>query len=275
MRVTSRLVLAAAVALLSSVTMNAQWVKLPTPGIPRTADGKPNLNAPPPRTADGKPDLSGIWTTDDPPQTTGYFNDLTVYLQEGSEVIMTPWARALAEQREGRHHVDDPYGYCLPPGVPRIMYARGPFKIIQTPTEIAMLFETIAFQTFREVFTDGRPALTNPQPAWLGYAVGKWDGDTLVVQTSGFRDGGWLDTFKGHPNSDALKVTERYRRTSFGRMEALVTIDDPKAYARPWTAKVQFKLLPDTSLLEIFCETHEGTMEHRRIEPVVEPPSPR
>src|SRR6185436_14438890 len=110
---------------------------------------------------------------------------------------------------------------------------------------------------------------------WLGYAVGKWDGDTFVVETDGFRDGGWLDTGKGHPHSDALHVTERYRRTSFGKMESLVTIDDPKAYTKPWTAKVKFKLLPDTSLLEIFCETHAGTMEHRRVDPIVEPPSPR
>ena len=138
MRVTSRLVLAAAVALLSSVTMHAQWVTFPTPGIPRTPDGKPNLNAPAPKTADGKPDLSGIWTSDDPPKTSGYFMDLTLELQEGSQVIMTPWAKALAEQRERRMHVDDPYGYCLPPGVPRIMVAATDMAVAEAVTGTMM-----------------------------------------------------------------------------------------------------------------------------------------
>jgi hypothetical protein len=188
---------------------------------------------------------------------------------------MTPWARAVQEQRERREHVDDPYGYCMPPGVPRILVARGPFKIIYTPAVTVMLFETIAAQTFREVFTDGRPLPTAPQPTWLGYAVGRWEGDTFVVETSGFRDGGWLDTAKGRPHSDALHVTERFKRTAFGRMEAMVTIDDPKAYVRPWTVRLRFKLLPDTSLLEIFCATHQETMEHRRIDAVLEPPSPQ
>ena len=276
MRVTIRLAFAAVVLLLSSASMDAQWVNYPTPGTPRLPDGKPNLNAAAPKTADGKPDLSGIWTTDDPPKTSGYFMDLALDLQ-ASEIVMTPWAKSLQEQRERRVHVDDPYGYCLPPGVPRILVARAPFKIIQTSAETVMLFETIAAQTFREVFTDGRPALSNPEPTWLGYALGKWEGDTFVVETSGFRDGGWLDTAKGRPHSDALHVTERFTRPAFGRMEAMVTINDPKAYVKPWTARVKFKLIPDTSLLEIFCTTHRETMEHRSSESqtVVEPPSPR
>jgi hypothetical protein len=153
--------------------------------------------------------------------------------------------------------------------------ARAPFKIIQTPAETVMLFETISTQTFREIFTDGRPPLTAPQPTWQGYSLGRWEGDTFVVETTGFRDGGWLDTAKGHPHSDALRVTERFSRTEFGRMEAVVTIDDPKAYVKPWTVRLPFKLLPDTSLLEFFCTTHLETMEHRLINPLPEPPSPR
>jgi hypothetical protein len=172
-------------------------------------------------------------------------------------------------------HVDDPYGYCLPPGVPRILVGRAPFKILYTPAVTAMLFETISTQTFREVFTDGRPLPTNPQPTWLGYSVGRWEGDTFVVETNGFRDGGWLDTAKGRPHSDALHVTERYRRPTFGRMEVIVTMNDPKAYVKPWTVRLPFRLLADTSLLEFFCTTHRETMEHRTIEAVVEPPSPR
>lgn len=278
MCLTIRVVLAAVVLFVSPVTMDAQWLNYATPGIPRLPDGKPDLNAAAPRAADGKPDLSGIWGTDDPPDapvTRGYFFDLARDLP-ASEVVMTPWARGIQEQRERRDHVDDPYGYCMPPGVPRINVALAPFKIVYTPAVTVMLFETIAAQTFREVFTDGRSLPDVPEPTWLGYSVGRWESDTFVVETTGFRDGGWLDTQKGRPHSDALHVTERFRRTAFGRMEMMVTINDPKAYVRPWTARVPFRLLPDTSLIEIFCDNHQQTMEHRRIGLVPpEPPSPR
>ena len=271
MSVTTRVALAVVVLLLSPASMGAQWLSHPIPGTPRLPDGTPDLNAPAPRMADGGPDLSGIWSAVD----NDYFFDITLELQEGSKVVMTPWAQGISEQRERRDHVDDPYGYCLPPGTPRILVSRGPFKIIPTPAVTVMLFETIAFQTFRQVFTDGRPMLTDPQPTWLGYSVGRWEGDTFVVESSGFRDGGWLDTRKGRPHSDALHVTERFTRPAFGRLEAMVTIDDPKAYVQPWTTKLRFELLPDTSLLEIFCTTHRETMKERSIEPAFEPPSPR
>ena len=271
MSVTTRVALAVVVLLLSPASMGAQWLSHPIPGTPRLPDGTPDLNAPAPRMADDRPDLSGIWSAVD----NDYFFDITLELQEGSKVVMTPWAQGISEQRERRDHVDDPYGYCLPPGTPRILVARGPFKIIPTPAVTVMLFETIAFQTFRQVFTDGRPMLTNPQPTWLGYSVGRWEGDTFVVESSGFRDGGWLDTRKGRAHSDALHVTERFTRPAFGRLEAMVTIDDPKAYVQPWTTKLRFELLPDTSLLEIFCTTHRETMKERSIEPAFEPPSPR
>ena len=152
-------------------------------------------------------------------------------------------------------------------------------KIIQTPTVTAMHFETIAAQTFREIFTDGRPLPKGAQPTWLGYSVGRWEGDTFVVETTGFRDGGWLDTRKGRPHSDALHVTERLRRPSYGRLEITATIDDAKAFMKPWTAKVPFRLLADTSLIEMFCETHRETMENRQPDALggtaEEPPSPR
>jgi hypothetical protein len=138
------------------------------------------------------------------------------------------------------------------------------------------LYETIANMTFRQVYTDGRALPRNAEPTWLGYSVGRWDGDTFVVETTGFRDGGWLDTRKARPHSDALRVVERFRRLDYGRAELTITIDDAKAFLQPWTITTPLRLLPDTSLIESFCESHDSTMDHRRIDPApVEPPSPR
>ena len=268
-----------AASLLLTCTTRAQWVNYPTPGTPRLPDGKPNLSAAAPRTADGKPNLSGIWVVEcglygrDACFTRSLFFDLAKDLKP-QDVQMTPWASAIQAQRESRDHVDDPYGYCMPPGVPRIDYSGGPFKVLQTPGVTAFLYETLVGMIFRQVFTDGRPLLGSGEPTWLGYSVGRWDGDTFVVDTNGLKDGGWLDTKKGHPNSDALHVTERFRRTDFGHMELSITINDPKAYLKPWTIKSTLNLLPDTDLLEAFCDSHEKTMEHRRITaPLPEPPS--
>lgn len=262
----------------------AQWLNYPTPGIPRLPDGRPNLTAPAPKTSDGKPDLSGLWNetcyTDDCAQggrrvgAIVWYFDLAEGLQ-ASDVQMTPWAAAIQAQRESRDHVDDPAGRCLLHGVPRINF-RGNLKIIPTPQVTVFLYETISYLTFRQVFTDGRPLPDVTEPAWMGYSIGSWDGDTFVVETTGFKDGGWLDTRKGHPHSDALRVTERFRRRDFGHMELTITIDDPKAYLKPWTVKTVLNLMPDTELLEMSCENHEKTLEHRLLPPAPpEPPSPR
>lgn len=268
-------------SVLVSGAAHAQWLNYPTPGIPRLVDGTPNLSAPAPRTADGKPELSGIWVVEcglngrDACFTQSFFFDLAKDLKPG-DVEMTPWASAIQVQRENRNHVDDPYGYCLPPGVPRINFAGGPFRMLHTPQVTAFLYETWVGMIFRQVFTDGRPLPTVNEPTWLGYSVGRWDGDTFVVETTGLKDGGWLDTRKTRPHSDALHVTERFRRTDFGHMELTITINDPKAYANPWTIRAMLNLLPDTELLEAFCDGHDKTMEHRRITPAPpEPPSPR
>ena len=267
-------------ALLVVLPLPAQWLNYPTPGTPRTKDGQPNLSAPAPRTADGKPDLSGVWAAQcgiygrDACFTRGWFFDLAKDLKPG-EVEMTPWASAIQKQRESRSHVDDPYGYCMPPGVPRIDFGGGLFKILYSRDVTAFLYETLVGMIFRQVFTDGRPLPPALNPSWLGYSVGRWDGDTFIVETSGFRDGGWLDTQKGHPNSDALHVTERFRRKDFGHMDLAISISDPKAYVKPWTMNADLNLLPDTELIEAFCDDHEKTMEHRRIAPPPpEPPSP-
>ena len=271
-----RLTTLAILAMLALVPtmLQAQWLNYPTPGIPRLPGGKPNLSAPAPRTADGKPDLSGIWTKDTP-GFLEYFYDLAKDLRPG-DVVMTPWAAAIAAQREKRNNIDDPWGYCAaPPGVPRINVSAG-FKILQTPPVIALLYELDTGPVFRQVLMDGRPLPVNPEPTRLGYSVGKWDGDVLVVSTSGFVDGGWIDTQRGRPHSDALRVTERIRRLTIGQMEMVITIDDPKAFEKPWTVRVPFRLVADSELLEGSCDGHEKTMEHRRIDPMpAEPPSPR
>jgi hypothetical protein len=272
-------VMAAGFLLLAATASRAQWLNYPTPGLPRLPDGRPNLEAPAPRTADGKPDLSGLWAAEcaiygrDACFTRGLFFDLAKDLPPG-DVQMTPWAASVQAQRQGRNHVDDPYGYCLPPGVPRITFAGGPFRILQTPQMTAFLYETLVGMTFRQAFTDGRPLPAAGEPTWLGYSIGRWDGDTLVVDTTGFRDLGWLDTLKGRPHSDALRVTERYRRVNVGRIDLRITIDDPKAFLKPWTVGAPLTLLPDTELIEAFCDGHDKTMTRRQVEPAPEPPSP-
>ena len=242
-------------------------------------DGKPNLAAPAPRTADGRPDLSGIWAAEcaiygrDSCFTRSLFFNLAKDLKP-EDVQMTPWAAQIQAQRESRNHVDDPYGYCLPPGTPRINFGGGPFRILHTPQITALLYETLVGMTFRQVFTDGRPLPEVTEPTWLGYSVGRWDGDSFVVETTGFKDGGWLDTLKGRPHSDALRVTERFRRIDFGHLELTITIDDPKAFVKPWTIRAPLALLPDTELVEAFCDSHDRTMTHREVQPLPEPASP-
>lgn len=258
----------------------AQWLNYKTPGVPRLTNGNANLAAPAPRLSDGHPDLSGVWAAEcaiyggDACFTQSLFFDLAKDLKP-EDVQMTPWAAGIAAQRESRNHVDDPYGYCLPPGVPRIDFGGGPLKVLQTPGETAFLYESLAGWIFRQVFTDGRPLPPSNVPTWLGYSIGRWDGDAFVVDTTGFKDGGWLDTKKGRPHSDALHVTERFQRLDFGHMHLEVTINDPKAYLKPWTIEATLRYQPDTELLESFCDEHDKTMSHRRIAPAPpEPPSP-
>jgi hypothetical protein len=256
--------------------LQAQWLTYKTPGIPRLGDGRPNLSAPTPRLPDGKPDLSGIWqpacVVTMPCWQESLFFDLAKDLRP-SDVEMTPWAKGLATERQRRDHVDDPYGYCLPPGAPRINNLIA-FKLVTTPQLTVLLYETSVGLMFRQVFTDGRPLPEVTEPTWLGYSVGRWEGETFLVDSAGFRDGGWLDTRKAHPHSSAMRLTERFRRVDFGHLELSMTIDDPRAYTKPWTVRTVMNLLPDTELIEAFCDGHEKTMEHRRIAaPSPEPPS--
>jgi hypothetical protein len=229
-------------------TAAAQWLSTPLPGTPRTPDGKPNLNAAMPRTADGKPDLSGIWRAD-----SQRWNENLA--PEGSDAPMLPAAAELYKHRVQTQGWNRPETYCMPHGVPDAMTVAGlPFKILQRPGVTVLLFEE--FHKYRQIHTDGRQLPVDPDPAWYGYSIGRWEGDTLVVETAGFKEGSWLDN-SGHPHTDALRTTERFHRVNFGHLEVDVTINDVKAYSRPWKSDtMRFTLLPDTELLEHLCENN-------------------
>jgi len=230
--------------------LSAQWINYPTPGIPRTADGKPNLAAPAPKTVEGKPDLSGIWSTPD----GKYLANLAA---DEKQVPFEPWAEALFKQRQENQGKGRPTERCLPHGITDFDALPFPRKIMQGPGAIVMLFE--AYNHYRQIFLDGRPLPKDPQPTWFGYSVGKWDADTLVVDTVGFNEETWLDD-GGHPHTGALHVTERFRRRDFGHMDLQVTIDDPKAYTRPWSAKMGLDLQADTELIEFICENERDAV---------------
>jgi len=226
----------------------AQWLSIPLPGTPRTPDGKPNLTAPTPRTAEGKPDLSGIWLADSP-----RWNENLV--PEGTQAPMLSAAAQLYKHRVETQGWDRPMTYCMPHGVPDAITVAGlPFKILQMSGVTVLLLEE--FHVYRQIHTDGRKLPVDPNPAWYGYSIGHWEENTLVVETAGFREGSWLDN-SGHPHSDALRTTERFRRVNFGHMQVDVTIDDPKTYSRTWKSDtMHFTLQPDTELLEHFCENN-------------------
>jgi hypothetical protein len=234
-------------------TALAQWLSVPVPGTPRTADGKPNLSAPTPRTADGKPDLTGVWHAD----TMRYNDNL---LPPGTQAPMLPWAAEVYKHRVETQGYDRPMTRCMPHGVPDAMTVAGlPFKILQMPTVTVILFEE--FHKYRQLHTDGRKLPVDPDPAYYGYSIGRWEGDTFVVETAGFKEGSWLDN-SGHPHTESLRTTERFRRINFGRMDLDVTIDDSKAYSRTWTSDtLHFLLSPDTELLEHLCENNRD-VEH-------------
>jgi hypothetical protein len=242
----------ALVALVGMTEAEAQWFIVPTPGIPRLPDGKPNLKAPTPRTADGKPDLSGIWK----PPLNRFLADLAA---DGLQIPMQPWAAQIYKERIDNLGKDRPSATCLPHSVVDFDTHHTPKKIVQTPGLLLMLFES--YHTYRQIFTDGRPLPEVIEPAWFGYSVAKWEGDTLVVDTIGIHEKTWLDD-SGRPHSDKLRITERFRRVDFGHMDVQITIDDPKAYVKPFSVSLPWELLPDTDLLDWVCENNRSTENH-------------
>jgi hypothetical protein len=243
------------VALAFVASLQAQWLKYPTPGIPRLANGKPDFTAAAPKTADGKPDLSGLWNRISPKYRVNIAADLK------PEEIQ-PWAREVTSQ-----HVEDlgrgaMNAQCLPSGpayaTDSDSTAGGQMKIVQTPGEIVILNTDL---TYRQIFLDGRKLESAPNPAWMGYSVGRWEGDTLVVDSFGYNDRTWLDT-TGHPHTEGLRITERYQRRNFGNLDLEITYQDPGAYARPWTVAVRAELAADTELIEYVCNEERSDMAH-------------
>jgi hypothetical protein len=238
-----------AVLALICMPVYGQWTKLPSAAIPRGPDGKPNLSAPAPRSPDGHADLSGIWESGG----AKYILDIATDLKPG-DVSFQPWAKALVDQRaDGSHSGEDPFANCLPQGVPRVNASPPPWKVIQKSDEIVVLYESA--NTWRQIFLDGRELGKDFEPTFLGYSTGKWDGDTLVVDTRGSNGKTWLDQ-TGKPTSDALHVTERFRRKDLGHMDIQITIDDPKVYTKPFTVTEQVRLVPNTEVMENACENN-------------------
>jgi len=222
-----------------------QWLTQPTPGIPRTADGKPNLSSPAPRTADGKPDLSGLWHAG------------AKYESDFKPSDAQAWAQTKSRERDANPAADSWGILCLPPG-PMITFT-GPLKIIQTSRAITVLYEVP--NNFRQIFTDGRSLPTDPSPTWQGYSVGRWDGDTFVVDTNGLNDKSWIGR-PGYPHTEALRVTERYRRRDFGHIDVQMTFDDAKTFSRPWTVSTELLFDADTEMLEFVCNENEKDRQH-------------
>ena len=276
--------------------LSAQWPDYPTPGVPKGPDGKPNLTGPVPRTADGHPDLSGIWTiasrprpapTDGsipgqlplspppaapagsqfgvggiglgpPPPGINQFFNIGSTLKDG--LPFTPWAKELRARRKAENNKDNPDAHCLPLGLMQLHLHPQPRKIIQTPKLIVILYEAQA--GVRQIFMDGRPLPSNDaQPWWYAYSVGHWDGDTLVVETTGFRDDVWLDV-EGSPLTNTGKMTERFRRVNYGNLDIEITVEDPKAYTKPWTVSVKQRVMLDTDLIEFICDENEKSVPH-------------
>jgi hypothetical protein len=260
----------------SALAIFAQWPNYSTPG-PRTTEAKIDFAAAPPRTAYGKPDFSGLWepahtktgpgaglngtpilpfaipsSPDDPP-VAQFFN---IGAGFKDSFPMTPWAAQLRTQRKGDGNKDNPDALCLPLGLTQLHMHPQPREIIQTQREIVILYE--ANGNVRRILTDGRPLPNNdPTPWWYGYSVGHWEDDTLVVETTGFRDDVWLDV-EGSPLTSSGKMTERWRRVKFGLMQIDITIEDPKAYTKPFTVRVNHQLMPDTELMEFVCQERDA-----------------
>ena len=243
-----------------------QWLNYPTRGIPRLPDGKPNLSAPAPRTADDKPDLSGMWEMKGRPGETSLLGQLpgpaesvniASSLQQG--LPYQPEAAQLLTARKAEERVNDPLTHCLPIGPVRLHTFNSPKKIIQTPGLVVILSEYNA--SYRQIFTDGRPLPLDPNPSWNGYSSGHWEGDVLVVETNGFREGLWLDN-AGDPLTDAARITERFRRVNFGQLEIDLAVNDPKAYTKPWTVTLHQTIVLNTDLLDYICLENERDVKH-------------
>lgn len=259
-------------SILLSAVVSAQWINFPAAGVPKGKDGKPNLSAPAPRTADGHPDLSGMWLTAEGVPCPKTLQDdtgdclekspLSRYAADIGKAVpgglpLQPWALAVLNDR--REHGLDPHVRCLPSNFPRMYTLPHITKFVQMRGELVLMNEYNA--SYRQIFTDGRPLPVGFQPSWYGYSSAKWDHDTLVVASNGYRDDLWMD-MTGTPLTSAATVTERFRRPSFGTLEIEATVNDPKAYTRPWSFKLVDRIVIDTELLDEICLENEKSARH-------------
>ncbi len=257
--------------LVLAATAAAQWIDLPTPGIPRTSDGKPDLTAPTPTTAGGKPDFSGMWIPRDMlpcnpaergvqctelPLTPQIVN-IAMGMKDG--LPYQPWAADLFKTRTKEAAFVDPHTHCMPPNFPRAWAFPETEKIFQTPTQLVILHEFNA--SYRQIFFDGRQLPEDMLPTWNGYSVAHWEGDTLVVDSEGYRDDSWLDTM-GNFFSNAAHVTERIRRPNFGSLDVDVTVNDPKVFTKPWTVNLHMRPLLDTEMIDFYCQDNNKDLDH-------------
>jgi hypothetical protein len=248
---------------------HAQWAQVRNSSIPRTSAGEPDLTAPAPKAPDGRPDLSGVWLPDAEPigdvltvegdlPFPRHFINIAADLKP-EDVPLQPWAAELFAERAGSDGTEAPSAHCKPTGLPMLNSAPLPYKVVQTPGLVMVLYEENL--VFRQIFLDGRKPVEDALPRWMGYSTGRWEGDVLVVDTVGFHDRHWLDGL-GHPNSDQLRLIERWRRRDAGHLEIETTVDDPGAYTKPITFTVKATIIPDDDLLEYFCTENEKDIQH-------------
>ncbi len=265
----------AALLILGAPHLAAQWIHYPTAGVPRKADGKVDMSAPAPRMTDGKPDFSGIWTTAEPnrrkadpasPDTPADASDIAASRQMANIGVdlpgglpYQPWLVPIVKERTANLAIDDPHIKCLPDNFLRAYGLPHLLKFVHTPNLLVVLDEMNA--GYRQVFTDARPLPENPNPTWQGYSSAKWSGDMLVIDTIGLRDDTWID-WNGSVLTEAAKVREQMRRPDFGHLEIQVTVDDPKAYTKPWTVTLKERIVVDAELIDEICVENEQSLKH-------------
>jgi hypothetical protein len=273
-----RFVLACMLAAMATAATNAnaQWPAFVRKDTPRTPDGRPDLDAPPPRLPNGNVDFAGTWESREPPSggpnpalpnlSPATAPPVATFFNVGKDfpdgLPFTPWAAELKKERVANNSKDNPDAHCLPLGFMQLHTHSQPRKIVQTANDLVIMYE--ANGGLRDIFTDGRTLPANdPQPWWYGYSVGRYEGDTLVVETVGLRDGGWLDV-QGAPFTSSARITEKFHRPTYGRIEIDVTVDDPKAYTKPWTVRVNWRLAAGEELIEFVCQEnniHEDLLQ--------------
>jgi len=255
------------------VAVDAQWITVKTPDVPLLANGKPNPSAPAPRTRDGHPDLSGLWMTASATPCPDLIRDgqdcqekdipsqqaINIGFGIAGGLPYQPWAAELVRQRSAAFSKDDPHTHCLPSNTPRIWTLPHRQRIIQTPRELVVLNEFSS--AYRQIYTDGRALPVDPQPSWNGYSIGRWQGQTLVVETIGLSKNVWLD-ISGSPLSEEARVTERLRRPDFGHLDVEITVDDPKTYTKSWTATVHEFLQLNIEMIDEVCLENEKSLQH-------------